>query len=323
MAALLAMVLPALPAHRFYACGMTSKGWVVGMKLLPSGLFLNTGGMEWERLGFMHPSIATLDYDPRDPRLIYMAAGNGCIRSGDGGRTWRITTDSDVTELQDVAVDRTAPDTVWIALPDGIAVSRDGGGSWKRSGPAVTRKFTQTIRVDRTRAGRVIAGGEDGIHLTSDNGAQWRQALRGVQPTDVAQSPGDARVWMATTMDAGLWLSSDGGTEWSRVKGVPGSRALYNVRFDPTDAKRAAVSGWGIGVMVTHDGGMTWHSANAGLPSMQVWRVAFDPDHAGRLYASVHEEALYRSDDAGDSWQAVGLEGSIFTDLVFVPEVVR
>ena len=317
------LAMPGLGAHRFYACGMTSKGWVVGMKLLPSGLFMKSGTADWQRLGFMHPSITTLDYDPRNPHLIYIAAGNGCIRSADGGVTWRIATGNDVTELQDVAVDRQAPDTVWIALPDGVAVSFDGGAHWKRTGPGVTRKFTQTIAVDRARAGRVIAGGEAGIFLTENNGAAWRQVLKGAQATDIVQSPFDTRLWMAATMDAGLWISTNGGGDWTRAQAVPGSRALYNVRFDPAEAGRVAVSGWGIGVMISRDRGANWQSANSGLPTTQVWRVAFDPDTAGRLYASVHEEALYQSDDVGQSWRAAGHEGSIFTDLVFVPEVTR
>ncbi|MGB9611419.1 MAG: WD40/YVTN/BNR-like repeat-containing protein, partial [Bryobacteraceae bacterium] len=94
---------------------------------------------------------------------------------------------------------------------------------------------------------------------------------------------------------------------------------LYDIAFDPTDARRIAVCGWGPGVMVSEDGGATWELRNRGLPRPDVWSVAFDPDRPGRLYASVHEEALYVSEDAGRTWRVEGLPGSIIYKLAFVP----
>lgn len=319
---LLWWLLPAAePAHKLYACGITSRGWVVGLKLPPSGLFLNAAG-GWQRLGYTHPAIETLDYDPRNPRVIYLAAGNGCVRSTDGGATWRITTSWDITELRDVSVDRNRPDTVWVAIPDGVGVTRDAGRSWTWRGPATARKFTQTIRVDRLRAGRVLAGGEAGLFLTSDDGAVWRQVLAGVQVTDVAQSPHDAGEWMAATQDGGVFLSRDSGQQWRRVSGLPAA-VFYNASYDPAMRGRIAVAGWGFGVMVSEDGGKSWVARTAGLPSHNVWRTSFDPDHPGRLYASVHEEALFVSADSGENWRSAGLPGSILTDMIFVPETRR
>lgn len=320
---LLWFLLPAAEpaAHKLYACGITSRGWVVGMKLPPSGLFLSSP-RDWEHLGFIHPAIETLDYDPRDPRVIYLAAGNGCIRSADGGVTWRITTSWDMTELKDVSVDRNRPDTVWVALPDGIGVTRDAGRSWARRGPVTPRKFTQTIRVDRAQAGRVLAGGEAGLFLTGDDGAAWRHVLADVQVADVAQSPHDAGEWMAATQDGGVWLSRDSGQQWRRIDGFPAG-VVYNISYDATTPGRIAAAGWSFGVMVSVDGGRRWTPRTAGLPSQHVWRAAFDPDHAGRLWASVHEEALFASSDAGANWRSAGLPGSIVNDLIFVPEAAR
>lgn len=326
-AAAVLLVLAAAPGwgevkHRLYGCGITSRGWVVGQRLLPSGLFERIGE-EWRRLGFLHPVLTTLDYDPRDPRVLYIAAGNGCIRSADGGNSFRITTGWEVTELQDVAVDPNAPDSVWVALPDGVLMSRNQGQSWERREPRVGRRFMQSIRVDRWRAGRVLAGGELGIFLSDDEGRRWRQVFSGGQVTDIAQSPHTPGWWMAATQDSGVWSSRDGGIRWARVEGVAADRAIYNVSFDATSARRVAVSGWGVGVMVSEDEGQHWQRRTSGLPGAQVWRVAFDPDAAGRMWASVHEEAVYVSENAGERWRVAGLPGSILYDLVFVPEVRR
>lgn len=307
--------------YRLFACGITSRGWVVGMKLPPSGLFLSSP-QGWRHLGYVHPAIDALDYDPRDPRVLYLAAGNGCIRSTDAGATWRITTSWDMTELKDVSVDRNRPDTVWVALPDGIGVTRDAGRSWTWRGPVTPRKFTQTILVDRTQPGRVLAGGEAGLFLSGDDGATWRRVLDGAQVSDIAQSPHNPAEWMAATQDAGLWTSRDQGERWTRVPAFPPG-VVYNIAYDASTPGRIAVAGWGFGVIVSVDGGRRWVSRAAGLPSPNVWRAAFDPAQPGRLLAGVHEEALFVSLDSGATWRSAGLPGSIVNDLVFVPEPRR
>lgn len=311
--------LPAAP-HRLHVCGGNSKDYVVGAKLPSSGLFRRDAA-GWTQLGFNHPQITALAWDPRNSNILYAAAGNGCLRSADGGHSWRITTGWDVTEPRDISLDPNRPGVIYLALPDGIAVSRNEGRSWSRADTGIRRKYTETIEVDRTRSGRVLAGTELGIYLTEDGGASWRAVSdRAAMTLDIEQSPHDPKLWMATTQRAGAWVSRDGGESWTRLEGIGASQTLQNVAFDASDAHNVAIGGWGPGVLLSIDGGRTWLPRNAGLPTARVWRVAFDPDHAGRLYAVVHEDHIYRSDDSGRTWAADGLEGFIATDLEFVPE---
>jgi len=313
-------ILLALQSYRLYACGIASKGYVVGARLPESGLMERTAEGAWRLRGFNHPEIQSLDYDPRDPRVVYLAAGNGCIRSNDGGATWRILTPWDMTELRGVSVDRNRPDDVYVALPDGIAATRDGGRTWAR----LRDKYTQSIRVDRTRAGRVVAGTGQGIVFTEDGGGTWRMAgAQGAMVTHVVQSPHDAKLWLATTQRHGAFRSRDGGASWERVPGIGADRTLYNAAFDPHDARRMALCGWGLGLQLSEDGGETWQAHNQGLPIPHLWRVAFDPGHPGRIYVGVHEEAAFRSDDLGRTWRHTGLDGWVVYDFVFVPEARR
>jgi len=59
---------------------VTSKGYVVGGKLAPSGLFLKSDAGEWRHTGFNHPLLT-----PRDPFTLYVAAGNGLLRVTEHG----------------------------------------------------------------------------------------------------------------------------------------------------------------------------------------------------------------------------------------------
>jgi photosystem II stability/assembly factor-like uncharacterized protein len=325
LAALLALAAPAPAAspakteHDLYACSLYSRNFTVGQKVKDSGLHFRWSEYAWSLLGFNHLQLQSLDYDPRDPRTLYIAAGNGLFRSRDSGVTWRQTTDESVTELQAVAVDPNRPDDVYIALSDGIAVSRDQAATWSRLSLPTPRRFTKALRIDRTRAGRILAALEQGIFLSEDSGATWREVAQADQPTHLEQSPADTRHWIATAQRGGMLQSRDGGLTWTPVPGIAGNKTLYQAIFDPTNARRIAVAGWDAGVQVSEDGGATWAPRDAGLPFKRIERIAFDPDHAGRLYAGVHEEALFASDDAGRTWHKDGLDGSIVSDLVFVP----
>ena len=122
------------------------------------------------------------------------------------------------------------------------------------------------------------------------------------------------------TQKGGVFRSTDGGLTFEATPRDPAAgKNLYDIAFDPADARRIAVCGWGPGVLVSEDGGLTWAARNQGLPRADVWSVAFDPDKPGRLYASVHEEALYVSEDAGKTWRVEGLPGSILLKMAFVP----
>ncbi len=158
-ALLLALPLSLAGQFTLYTCVVTSKGYVVGARLPPSGIFLKSETGAWHHAGYNHPFLNALDYDPRDPGTLYVAAGNGLLRVTDHGEHWKILTGSDVTELQDVSVDRNSPGTIYFTHTAGIRVTHDGGVTWSDASAGLHRKFTQAIRVDYAPSGR--AGGRE------------------------------------------------------------------------------------------------------------------------------------------------------------------
>lgn len=329
----------AAPQHDMYLAGGISKNYVIGSKIVTtSGVFLRTADNDWKPIGYNDATIVALAFDPRDPQVFYTGALNGVWRTLNGGKSWRITNGWDETEGRDVCVDPNAPDHVYAAISDGVLTSHDRAQTWARleKGLPARGKYTQTVEVDRTQAGRVFAGCEVGIFLTEDGAQNWRCVF----PTkrmvaDIQQSPHDPKFWIATTQENGALLSHDGGLTWQVAKGVPTQKTIYNVAFDPTNAKRIALGSWTYGVLVSEDGGATWSERNAGLPGARegwregidpgahsVWRVGIDPDTA-RLYASVTEEALYTSDDFGRTWKKAGLEGSVISRFVWIPRAAK
>jgi len=318
---LAALPVPAAAQFTLYSCGVTSKDYVVGAKLPPSGIFMKPGSGEWRHAGFNHPLVSALDYDPAEPTVLYVAAGNGLLRVSERGERWKILTGSEVTELQDVAVDPNAPGTIYFSHTAGIRVSHDGGATWQDANSGLRRKYTAAIRVDRRRSGVLVAGNEEGIFRSEDGGRSWRLAgAAGIQALHIEQSPHDACYWLDATEGGGLFASTDCGVTFESNGNLGVGRNLYDVAFDPANADRIAAAGWGVGVAVSEDRGKTWQPRNGGLPGQAVWSVAFDPAKPGRMYASVHEEAVFMSPDYGRTWTRDGLEGSAIFRMRFVPE---
>ena len=318
------MAVPPLSAKKVetYICASVTRDSFVGKPAIPEdGLLKLKADGSWSHIGYIDGSIMQVAFDPRDSRVFYLAALNGCFRTLDGGKTWRITTSWDITEPRDVCVDQNAPDDVYIALPDGIALSSDRAQTWKRveTGLPERGRYTQCVQTDRTRAGRVLAGCEHGIYLTDDRGASWRPVLATAATVDgISQSSGDPARWFAVTQSDGAWTSADGGRSWTRLQDVPGQNALYNVSVSGADPRRVAIGSWTYGVLTSEDGGKTWLPRNAGLPSgHHVWRVGIDPE-TGRLYASVWNEDIFTSDDFGRTWKANGFDNFRINSFSFV-----
>lgn len=241
----------------------------------------------------------------------------------DGGENWRIMTGWNITEPQDICVDPHHPDTIYLAHPGGIAVSKDQGMHWAPAEKGLPNrgKYTQTIEADRARPGWILAGCETGIYLSRDQGSSWRRVLETAETVnDIQQSPHDPDTWAAVTQSAGGWISRDGGHRWESLPGTPTEGALYNIAFDPTSPDRLAIASYTFGLLTSEDGGNTWRARNDGLPEPhQVWRTGVHPD-TGSLLASVYQKGLYESSDFGRTWALSGLEGSAINSFVFLPK---
>lgn len=308
--------------YDFIVCAAVNKNYVIGSKIVTtSGLHRLDDANEWEHVGINDPSIFAVSFDPRNHDVFYTAALNGALRTLDGGKSWRIMTSWDITEPKDVCVDPFEPDTVYLAHPGGIAVSKDQGMSWvaQEKGLPKRGKYTQTIEADRSKKGKILAGCETGVYLSTNGARSWRRVLETEETVnDVQQSPHSPDTWAVTTQSAGAWASIDGGRVWKQFEDVPKDAAIYNISFDPTNSKRLVVGSYTYGVMTSEDRGASWTFRNDGLPEPhRVWRVGVHPE-SGRLYASVYQSALYVSEDFGRTWNPDGLEGSAINSFVFL-----
>jgi photosystem II stability/assembly factor-like uncharacterized protein len=313
-----------LPAHSqdkpvLFASMVRSKGYVVGAKLAASGLYRYEGDTVWTHTGWNIPRVSGISFDPTNPEIIFLACGNGCLRTLDGGKSWRITTDWRVTEAQDVAVDPNAPENVYLATAYGVWRTDDRGEKWVESNTGLSKKYTQTIEVDRTQAGRVLAGTEGGLYLSTDGAQPWSLVgPKEVTILDLDQSPTSPHVWLAGTQQNGVLLSDDGGKTWRFAQGPIAGASIYATTIEASNPQHMAAAGWDTGVFLSRDGGKTWKQHKKGLPVPHFYEVSFEVNRPGSILAATVEEGIYRSDDWGGSWQYAGLYGALVFDMVFI-----
>lgn len=304
-----------------------SRGYVVGAPLMSSGLQRQDGDTTWTHVGWNTPRVVGIAYDPTDPRTMYLASGNGVLRTRDGGASWRVTNGWRITEVRDVAVDARAPRHVYLASGYGVWRSTDGADSWTEANdglPPPGRRYTETIEADRTREGRVLVGTQDGVFASADGARSWqRVGGPGLEILDLQQSRADPGLWAAGAFRGGLLLSRDDGRTWVPGPDLLRGRTLHAVALDPTDARRMAAVGWGSGVVVSADGGRTWTRRGDDLPTEHFYEAVFDANVPGRLWVATLEEGVFRSDDLGRTWAPAGLYGTLVFDMLYVYPAAR
>ncbi len=304
--------------YDLYAGLIKSKGYVVGSLLAESGLHRFSGDTTWAHVGWNHPGIRAVSILPEQPDVVFLAGGNGALRSKDGAKTWKIVTGWQVTELQDVKINPNNPREILIAGAYGIWKSADGGDSWTETTTEVAKKFTSKLVYDPSVTGRVLAGMDGGV-FESMGGDSWKRVSDDVSILDLEQSATDPSIWIAGTRGSGVMLSNDNGKSWSYARGrhIAGKN-FYAATVDPHNSKHMAAAGWQTGVMISTNGGRRWKKKTRGLPTDGFYQVEFDPGVPGRLWAATIEEGVLYSDNDGKSWTYAGMFGTLVFDLEFV-----
>jgi photosystem II stability/assembly factor-like uncharacterized protein len=184
-----------------------------------------------------------------------------------------------------------ASNTVW--------QTDDGGQSWKRISPDLTRKSWEIpASVGKYR-----------------DSADAKSTDRGVVYA-LAASPLNSDLIWAGTDDGLIWVTRDGGQHWSNVT-PPQMQPFWRVfsmeasRFNPDEAY-AAINTLFMDDMRPHlfrteDGGKHWTEIVAGItPDAATNVIRQDPQRRGLLFAGT-ETQVWVSFDNGDHWQSLRL----------------
>ena len=202
------------------------------------------------------------------------------------------------------------PNTLYVGA-NVLFKSNDEGSSWQVISPDLTRN-------DKSKQG------SSGGPITKDNtSVEYYATIFAVM-----ESPVQAGTIWTGSDDGVVYLSRDGGKNWSNVTPptsiMPEWIQINSLEASPYDPATAYVAAtmykWDDNkpyLYKTSDYGKTWKKITNGIPDTTFTRVIReDPNKRGLLYAGT-ETGMYISFDSGEHWQAFQLNLPVvpITDL--------
>lgn len=267
-------------------------------------------GMEWRNIGPKRGgrSLGITGSPGRKNEYYFGAVGGGLWKTVDGGLNWKPVTDGQLTSssVGAVAVAETNPDVVYIGTGetqlrgnimqgDGVYKSIDAGETWENVGLGDTQAIAR-IRVHPTDPDTVY-----------------------VAALGHPYGPNE---------DRGVFRSTDGGANWSKVLYVSDRAGAADLIIDRRNPETLYATIWEVyrtpwkmwggggasGLFKSTDGGDTWTELTdkPGMPEKPVGKIGItvSPADSDRLWAVVEsaEGGVFRSDDAGETWALVNNE---------------
>jgi len=247
--------------------------------------------------------IGDFAMNPNNPSEYYVGVASGNLwKTQNNGTTWKPIFDKYGSySIGVVELDPQNTNVIWVGTGennhqralgygDGVYKSVDGGESFKNMG----------LKASRQIGGIVIDPRNSDVVLVACEGSVW--------------GPGG---------DRGLYKTTDGGENWSKVLEISENTGVNNIVMDPsnpdilyatTEQRRRHHYGKINGgpessVYKSTDGGENWLEIKKGLPSVHLggMGIAVSPVDPNVVYliieAAEDKGGFYRSTNKGESWK--------------------
>ena len=287
-----------------YTSVLNSRKHRLGAQDNPTvGLFVSTdGGTTWNHRGW-RGYTRTFYAEAGEDGSIWLACGNGVMRSTNGGTSFRVTTGWQITEVLKIKVDALKPAVAYAATAYGVFKTENGGETWKEQNKGFLKPFVSDIVIDKHHPGRLLAASEDGVYLSSNGGAAWHRGgidVKGVRT--LIQHPTVRDLFFAGTEDDGVFVSQDGGKSWKATNGGLKDLTVYSIACDRSNPDILYVGTHGGGVYRSSDRGQNWSQKTEGLSNLVVHSVIVLPSNPAVLFAGTLNGGLFRSTNSGEHW---------------------
>ncbi len=290
------------------------------------------------------------------PSVFYVAQVNGGVwKTEDYGRTWRPIFDDQPTQsVGAIAVAPSNPSIVYVgsgeglhrpdlSIGDGIYKSTDAGKTWQHVGLPDAQQVPQ-LAVDPKDPNRVFAAvlghpygpnEQRGVFRSLDGGKTWQRVLykdANTGASDVEIDPKNPSVVYAALWESrlgptednfefrgtggGLYKSTDGGTTWRQLTGLPSNAVQFDIAIAPSRPSRLYVTvsttepgeyatGKGNTLVRSDDAGATWTRVTTDARALMrtggdMMVPTVDPKNPNIVY--VTSIVAMKSIDGGSTW---------------------
>jgi photosystem II stability/assembly factor-like uncharacterized protein len=272
-------------------------------------------GAHWAEINtnIRNAYIQAIAVDPSHPDTLYAGAyqGGGLFVTIDGGASWQTRGTVPTGHLRILAVDPVSPATLYAAGSEGIFKSTDSGLNWDpilNGLPSYFPEICGLVINPKDHLTIFAASYGRGIYKSTDGGGSWKAAMNGLP------IPPDTSVWvnflvpdpttsnvlyssLATSIQYGLYKTSDGGANWARISYLTGD--VFAV--DPVQPSLIYLANDNI-IYRSSDGGGHWSWF---YESGNIYEsLIIHPLCTSVLYALGYIDGISISVDGGASWRA-------------------
>lgn len=305
-----------------------------------SGLYrTRNGGRSWRLVetGLDEPAVQSLAVSPSfaDDRLLLAGTeADGLLRSDDAGTTWEVVPDLAQRSVTALAFSTGYPArrTIAVATDQGVAVSLDGGRTWRATGGGLGPVLGLTFLPGGDGEALLAGLARRGVARSVDEGATWALANEGLSARVVlglVLSPAFARdqtLFVAGLRD-GVSVSTDGGRTWAERNDGLEDAAILGLAVSPDySSDRTLYAATEAGVFRSRDGGATWHqSPGASAPARAVTTGPGSGHAPPTVLAAEPGGRLLVSGDGGETWRTLreAFDGVEVVSLVLSPAYAR
>lgn len=288
------------------------------------GLFKSTdAGESWFRLPFPYPlnEFRSLEIHPDNPSIIFT---NGLFypwKSTDGGETWyrNIGGINTVVNIERIVVDPINTNVVYFTGGSDYK-STDYGENWVEIRPDSGEAWTNgiSIAIDPVNSEIVYLGRYDSnltgtcVYKSTNGGLEWTDitptGLTGGFVYDVDVSPINHDTIFVTTMQNGIFRSSDGGESWEEINEglvVPNAKVMV---IDPRNGN-IYLGVYDDGIYRSINNGDSWQKISYNVCGAYCNGIAANWRDPDTVYTST-EAGLFISTDGAQSWDRIFLDSS-------------